>query len=130
MNDPFERLAPPPGGLAGLRRKLEARERPGGERRDALAGLSLPRVAAGLMAVLAVMAVGYRLLPSAPPAPDRGYGIFQPYMENNREPVRLAAESSAAGLNLVEQRTSNSAIRFYWIEEAPIENQSEAEGAR
>lgn len=112
MNNPFEKLSPPPGGVEGLRRKLGALE----NRNSLFSGWQLPRMAAAGVVASLLLIIGYNVLSlQAPPARD--YGIFQKYMETPpAEAVSLVGTESAR-LRLVQQPVGNPAVKMYWIEE-------------
>lgn len=112
MDNPFERLSPPPGGVEGLRRKLEALE----NRRSFFSGWKLPSVAAAAMVASFLLIIGYSVLPLKAPL-SRDYGIFQQYMDAPpAEAVSLVGTESAR-LRLVQQPVGNPAVKMYWIEE-------------
>ena len=110
MEDWFEKLSPPPGGLEGLRRKLEAQEN-----RPPVSGiLTRARLAGAAALVLILGTAGYRFL-APPSAPD--YGIFQRYMEPPPNETVSLLETEGSRLRLVRQPTGNPAVTLYWIEE-------------
>lgn len=104
--DPFERLEPPPAGLAGLRRKLTAR-------RVARTWLSLELTGVAVVLSLVLLA---DLWPAAPQKTD--YGIFQAWMEGaqQREAITLLPGNGAPAA-LIPLESSDSRVRLYWIEE-------------
>ena len=112
MQDWFEKLSPPSGGLEGLRRKLEPREG------RFLADRLTPARLAGAAAVILVLgAAGYRFLPLGPPSPP-DYGIFQRYMEAPPNEAVSLRETEGSELRLVREPTDNPAVALYWIVEA------------
>lgn len=112
MQEPFEMLSPPSGGVEGLRKKLETFE----NRSSAFSAWGPSKVAAAAMIVACILVGGYRVLPLNGP-PPQDYGIFQRYMEAPPEEAVSLVGSESAQLRLVQQPTSNPAVKLYWIED-------------
>lgn len=115
MEKLFENLLPPPGGLEGLRRKLEAPA----SRSFSRHWIPIPLAATAAVVVLGLGMLSYRVLPPEQ-HPEQKYGIFQRYMEAPPNEAVSLLPRDDADLRLVQQPTGNPAITLYWIEDEGV----------
>ena len=106
----FERLDPPPGGLAALRARIEARPR--------LARRLAPLAFAAVLAAIALLFWARRRDPVDPLADARRYGDVGA-VALGLAPIPSSAvavaDDARATTALAEVRTANARVSFYWV---------------